>query len=487
MLIIQLPVSIENLNYYIMKYYLAFISLMLISGAHAQLKIGNNPNSINAVSLLEMEDSTRGFLISRMTTAQRDAISSPPNGLQVYNTTSNTMDVYRNDHWESTIYDNADSTLVYVYSLDDLPAPSGSEILLNANTMYIFRGIVDISPYYLELNGANLSGIDPVRDGLTSNIAGAILRSTDVSVFIENLVVIPLSGSTQAYDFSDATGTKFCNLFSGNSVVEVGISSLGVGQVSGFEAVTITKNYWNCADGIKVDGNMGKFACTFTFITNLSTGAGIEFLGSLVIDDIDLSNNYFIYTGQTGVKLNPAAVVDRGRLTTNMFRGVGTVLDGLTPYDIGWNMSQNTDIPNSRSYGYIYTNANALNTSTSPDNTFVKVNGATTNLKLLKFESAVNNRLTYKGKEDIIANVFITVTGQAPANGAEFTLAASKNGTAINNPNQSTGPMVNNQTFTLLLETEIDMSTDDFIEAVIKTTTGDGSVLITDLQFRVRD
>ncbi|WKK75994.2 hypothetical protein QYS49_00645 [Marivirga salinae] len=470
-----------------MKYFLALTFLFFTICSHAQVKIGDNPNTINAASILEMEDTTRGVLVTRMTTAQRNAIASPPSGLQIYNITTNTMDVFRSDHWESTTYANTDENLVYVYSMDDLPAPSGSSITLDANSMYIFRGIIDISPYYLELNGANLQGIDPARDGVQSSVSGAILRSTDVSVFMQDLVVIPLSGTTSAYDFKDASGTKFCNLFSGNSVIEIGIPSLGVGQISGFIAATIVKNYWNCADGLKVDGNMGKFACAYTFITNLTTGAGIEFLGSLVIDDIDLSNNYFIYSGNTGVKLNPSAQVDRGRLTTNMFRDVGTVLSGVTPYDIGWNMSQNTNIPDTRAYGYIFTNSNAESTNFLTNNTYAKVNGTTSSVKLLKFESVMNNRLTYKGMEDIIANIFITVTGKSPSNDASLTLAVSKNGTAINNPNHSTGLMVNNQTFTLVLETEVDMSTDDYIEAVIKTTTGESSVAISDLQFRVRD
>ncbi len=470
-----------------MKHPIAFLLLFLNVWAYAQVKIGDNPEAIHPASILELEDPSRGLLVTRMTTAQRDAISLPPDGLQVYNTTTGTIDVYRGDRWEATAYTKANDGLVYVYSLDDLPAPSGSAITLDANSMYVFRGIVNITPYYLELNGANLRGIDPARDGVASAVSGGILRSTDVSVFMQDLAVIPLSGSTKAYDFKDGTGTKFCNLFSGNSVVEAGIPSLGVGQISGFEAATIVKNYWSCTDGIKVAGNMGKFACGFTFITNVTTGAGIEFMGDLVVDDIDLSNNYFIYSGQSGVKRNAGAQVDTGRMTTNMFRGVGTVLDGLTPHDIGWQMMQNSNIPNTRAYGYLYTNASAVSTNTQPNNTFKKVDGTTTNAKLLKFESGTNNRLTYKGKEDIVASIFVAVTGKAPSNGADFTLAISKNGTAINNPNHSTGAMVNNQTFTLVLETEADMSTDDYIEVVIKTTTGESSVLITDLQFRVSD
>lgn len=468
-----------------MKNFLVFTFLILNIGAFAQVKIGNNPTTINNASILEIEDTIRGVLLPRMTTPQRDSISNPPDGLKVYNTETSSMDVYRLDHWASTKYTIPSDKLIYVYSLEDLPEPSGSSITLDADATYLFMEIVDISPYYLELNGAVLRGFDPEGNGVASTVTGGILRSTDKSVYMKDLAVIPLSGSTKAYDFSDATGTKFCNLFSGNSVVEIGIPSLGVGQVSGFKAITVFKNYWKCADGIKVTGTVGKFAAGFVFIQDITSGAGMEFLSGLIIDDIDLSNNYFVYSGQTGVKVNATAQIDRGRLTTNMFRDVGTVLDGVTPFDIGWYMSQNTNIPNSISYGYIYFNNNATVTSLPANNTYAKINGVTSSVKLLKFQSNIYNRLTYKEKEVINAKVFVTITGKSPANGANFTLSVSKNGTPIENPSLSTGEMVNNQAFTLVLETLVDMSTDDYIEPVIKTTTSNLSITITNVQFRV--
>lgn len=45
--------------------------------------------------------------------------------------------------------------------------------------------------------------------------------------------------------------------------------------------------------------------------------------------------------------------------------------------------------------------------------------------------------------------------------------------------------MVNNQSFTLVLETNVDMNTGDYIEPVIKTTSSNLSITISDLQFRV--
>jgi len=437
-------------------------------------------------AMLDISSTTSGLLIPRMNTVQRNAIVSPPTGLQVYNLTTNTLDLYTSTGWKSAAYTQAATNLVYVYSLSDLPAPSSGSILLDATKMYIFSGIVDISPNYLNLNGAGLRGTDPAKDGVMSTVAGGVLRSTNVSVFIENLAVIPASGTTKAYDFADATGTKFCNLFAGCSVVEIGIPSLGVGQVSGFNAVTAIKNYWNCKDGIKVTGTMGKFTSAYNFITGISAGSGIEFLAGLTIDDIDLSNNYFIYTGQTGVIIIAGATVDQGRMTTNMFRGVGTHLSGFDSYSFGWEMQQNTDIPNTRAFAYAYMDGNATASTFSAVDTYRKILGTTTLVTNQKF-SASSNRFTYTGQSNVVCRVFAVIGSRAPANSTDYTIVFSKNGSVISQPNSSLGPLSNGQGFQIVLESEVAFSTNDYIEVFIKSNSGTASITVSDMQFRVSE
>jgi len=57
------------------------------------LKVGNNPTTIDASSVLEAESTTKGFLPPRMTTAQRDAIAAPAKGLVLYNTTLDCLQI----------------------------------------------------------------------------------------------------------------------------------------------------------------------------------------------------------------------------------------------------------------------------------------------------------------------------------------------------------------------------------------------------------
>ncbi|MCX7954184.1 MAG: hypothetical protein N3A01_03225, partial [Bacteroidales bacterium] len=50
-------------------------------------------------AILEIRDNNGGFLIPRMTTTQRNSISSPANGLLIYNTETNRFNYYNGTSW----------------------------------------------------------------------------------------------------------------------------------------------------------------------------------------------------------------------------------------------------------------------------------------------------------------------------------------------------------------------------------------------------
>jgi len=62
--------------------------------------IGIGESSPDSAALLELSSTTKGFLPPRMTTTQRDAISNPPAGLMIYNTTTNKLNFYNGTAWE---------------------------------------------------------------------------------------------------------------------------------------------------------------------------------------------------------------------------------------------------------------------------------------------------------------------------------------------------------------------------------------------------
>lgn len=59
----------------------------------------------DASAIVDVVSTTKGFLPSRMTTTQRDAISSPAEGLIIYNTTTHRLNVRDNSAWKVVTFD----------------------------------------------------------------------------------------------------------------------------------------------------------------------------------------------------------------------------------------------------------------------------------------------------------------------------------------------------------------------------------------------
>ena len=69
-------------------------------GLNAQnLGINTTGDAPNGSAMLDVSSTTKGFLPPRMTTAQRNAISSPPAGLVIYNTDDKALNVFNGTSW----------------------------------------------------------------------------------------------------------------------------------------------------------------------------------------------------------------------------------------------------------------------------------------------------------------------------------------------------------------------------------------------------
>ncbi len=75
--------------------FILLITQVLIKLANAQENVGIGTLTPNTSSILELESTNKGFLVPRMTTAQRNAIISPANSLLVYDTDFQCFFYYR--------------------------------------------------------------------------------------------------------------------------------------------------------------------------------------------------------------------------------------------------------------------------------------------------------------------------------------------------------------------------------------------------------
>ena len=82
-----------------MKYIHFFFCLLLGMAVQAQIKIGDNPQNIDPSSVLELESSSRVLVITRVNTAQMNAIV-PSAGALVYNTDVQCIHYYTGTEWK---------------------------------------------------------------------------------------------------------------------------------------------------------------------------------------------------------------------------------------------------------------------------------------------------------------------------------------------------------------------------------------------------
>ena len=110
----------------------------------ARVGIGNSAPDVSAI--LDLVSTNKGLLIPRMTYAQEQAIASPANGLLIFNTTSNCLDIFTSGAWQS-IYCSCPT-------LAPLSAITGATtVCAGSNQTYTVPAIMGASNYSWTVTG----------------------------------------------------------------------------------------------------------------------------------------------------------------------------------------------------------------------------------------------------------------------------------------------------------------------------------------------
>lgn len=219
----------------------------------ALLMGGNNVHGVGAVGIgtaapdasaaLEIFSSTKGLLLPRMTSAQRDAIPTPVAGLQIYNTTMNELNYHNGTSWQTIgaagggisnlngATDASQALAVGTSGLSPAWSSTTSTHTLNlplASSAGVTAGLISKTDYdvFNSKISSNLNS-GQILVGNGSNIATAVAVTGDATLNNTGILTIETGAvSTAKIIDGGITLSKLSGALNTNSLVVTGMSGL---------------------------------------------------------------------------------------------------------------------------------------------------------------------------------------------------------------------------------------------------------------------
>ena len=178
-------------------YFLSFLLITVIIGLQTQKSyaqgVAINPTGAAAdtSSILDVSSTTQGMLIPRMTTVQRNAIILPAEGLQIFNITAKSLQIYVNGLWQNIWTSCNPLTAGASISV----SPTGTTCLGTLKTFSISTTNIQ-SPYSYQwkLNGSNV-GTDIGMYSTSTLVDGDVISCLVNSPTYQCVVGLPATTS----------------------------------------------------------------------------------------------------------------------------------------------------------------------------------------------------------------------------------------------------------------------------------------------------
>ncbi len=184
----------------------------------AQVKIGNNPNTIDSTSLLELESNDRVLVVTRVTDIEMNRLT-PLNGAIVYNTDQNCLFQFNNNTWNSlcvdvmssetvtTLVDNNDGSISYTNESGTVTFILKSVLNDNGDGTFTFDN-GNGTPITLDVSALeDLTSIVANADGTFSYTdEDGVVTVIDIAN-LETLTSIALNPDNTNIDYTDEDGT----------------------------------------------------------------------------------------------------------------------------------------------------------------------------------------------------------------------------------------------------------------------------------------
>jgi hypothetical protein len=486
------------------KTFLLLFFFLLSFAGNAQIGIGTT--TPNASSILDVSSTTQGLLAPRMTTVQRNAITTPADGLLVYDTDLKFFFYYISSTatWTPIVNGTAGrlnfkrikSTDVLATVLaTELAAGGGSKYQLSSNTLYEINGTVTFN-FPIDLNNAYLQGLDTNEDKIIRPSGNIFEGATGGS--IKGLTLTATAGNV-----FNLSGNATQNLIFRDCVV---VSSNTVGTISGFGLVFLSVvQFVGNTNGITYNNitqlllsNLGwfsnnsgtyeKFTGTFTLIEKQGGFSQVD--GSAI--GFDVSTSGLTITGDAVLE----SVVFTGTNTAGYVKPYTTGTYTGYNFNNSWTV-RSAGIPTEADASAVgdfavdYAVGSGAGTSftnnTNPSN-IVKVNGVSTSTNLFRFstDGGVNNRLKYLGKKKRIFQVVGSISFQTPAAGT-YIIYIAKNGTVISQYKIYGRGAASNDIVVLPLNASMELANNDYVEVYAQRFTGaNGDIIVPNMTLTIK-
>ena len=211
---------------------------------------------------------------------------------------------------------------VSVFTVGDLPAPSGGVITLLSGVTYLVYGSVNIGTNRLSMQDA--SRIEGVAGGeiIADNAAEAVSPSASGNAIeVVNLDITNLNGAAASWT---GTGNGAQAVFEGCTFTSTG-SGLIVTGVAG-DTIYVGDNRFRSTVGLEVGGVWNAVSVVDNHFVDGDKGILITCTINDLAKMLVSGNEFNVINTANGVFQNNADAVDEGRLVGNMFFGAGTYI-----------------------------------------------------------------------------------------------------------------------------------------------------------------
>ena len=455
-------------------------------------QVGIGTTNPHASSVLDMTSTTQGVLTPRMTTTQRLAISSPIEGLLVFDNEEDSFYYYNGSVWvklEGAIQRDNYKLVKDISDLED--ELSGSKYVLSDSYTYEINGKITFD-YPVELNGANIIGRDTGED-ILENASGSTFFTGTKGGRFKDLVIE--GGGNPVFNISGGGGTGSVAAY---SVLIKNASSLGtISDLFSvfFEVlqVTTTSNGFDISD-------ITSFFIDKIFWTDSNSGTFLKLSGTF--GNLQIANGRVVAdSGEIGVDVSadPTITVSAS-LSKVSFTGAGDLVKEYTSGSYsGYNFTNDWDVDcpgipvetDGNATGNInldYAVGSGANTSFSGTGTTsrVKIAGNTTSTNLFRFSSPINNRITYEGSKTRYFSLSASLSFQGDSNNNIFIFYMSKNNVIIEETKVYREVGENNDVGALPIVGTVELEPGDYVEVWAERYSGTGDLLTVSLNLIVR-